>query len=182
MKLLWCHHRTRLHTVCRSTSPPRSSPRRSYSRSTGSPCLCRTLCLLGSCLPHKSPRSCGIRQYCSSHRQGQQERCICILIMIRFQILQQLYLQSNWSLPSGQVEGFVMQGAHCIRHGPSGLHIQKRPQSYSCTWKKEVVLTWPWKAEQSGTLLPSYGAPGSAQEVQSAPSGSQVPGKQFSSF
>ena len=43
-------------------------------------------------------------------------------------------------------------------------------------------MTWPWKAEQSGTLLPSYGTPGSAQEVQSAPSGSQVPGRQFSSF
>ena len=35
------------------------------------------LCLLGSCLPHKSPRSCGNRHYCRSHRRGQQEQCIC---------------------------------------------------------------------------------------------------------
>merc|ERR1719264_987369 len=76
-ELEWCHHRTRLHTVCRSTSLLRSSPRRSCSRSTGSPCSCRTLCLPGSCLLHKSPRSCGNRRSCSSRRQGQQERCIC---------------------------------------------------------------------------------------------------------
>merc|ERR1719264_777336 len=67
-ELEWCHHRTRLHTVCRSTSLLRSSPRRSCSRSTGSPCSCRTLCL---------PGSCGNRRSCSSHRQGQPERCIC---------------------------------------------------------------------------------------------------------
>merc|ERR1719264_2213231 len=76
-ELEWCHHRTRSHTVCRSTFPPRSSPRRSCSLSTGSPCSCRTLCLPGSCLPHKSPRSCGTRRSCSSRRRGQQERCIC---------------------------------------------------------------------------------------------------------
>merc|ERR1719264_9572 len=76
-ELEWCHHRTRLHTVCRSTSLLMSSPRRSCSRSTGSPCSCRTLCLPGSCLPHRSPRSCGNRRSCSSHRRGQQERCIC---------------------------------------------------------------------------------------------------------
>ena len=39
-------------------------------------------------------------------------------------------LQSNWSLPSGQVFGLVLQRGHSIRQGAiSGPHIQKSPQS-----------------------------------------------------
>jgi len=35
-----------------------------------------------------------------------------------------VYLQSNCSLPSGQSLGLMLQAAHCIRQGPSGLHVQ----------------------------------------------------------
>ena len=40
-----------------------------------------------------------------------------------------LNLQSNSSLPKGQVISLVMHSGHSIRHAPDGPHSQKRPQS-----------------------------------------------------
>ena len=40
-----------------------------------------------------------------------------------------LNLQSNSSLPKGQVISLVMHSGHSIRHAPEGPHSQNRPQS-----------------------------------------------------
>ena len=64
-----------------------------------------------------------------------------------------LNLQSKWSLPSGHVVGLALQWGHAIRHGPSGAHIQYRPQSEGKVMQDQNLTVFV-RMEEGGVAVP----------------------------